>query len=164
MSKKQRLLNAVKTLNLTLEQRQELVEAIEDLGGSSGKILNMSMGIVETDTSKMFLEINNVKIIQDDTMGVSTTFSFTKDDLLKMFNVNNIVDIAIYDGINLKIYSLQENDIEISNYYIKPNMLIIPNYTLKDNIKQDTITFMNGDTIYIDIIITGNDVEFIITL
>lgn len=164
MNKKQRLLNAVKTLNLTLEQRQELVEAIEDLGGSSGKILNVSMGIVETDTSKMFLEINNVKIIQDATMGVSTIFSFTKDDLFKMFNVNNVVDIAVYDRINLKIYSLQENNIEISNYYLKTNILIIPNVTLKDNIKEDTITFMNGDTTYIDIIITGNDVEFIITL
>lgn len=162
MNKKQRLLNAVKTLNLTLEQRQELVEAIEDLGGV--KILNMSMGIVETDTSKMFLEINNVKIIQDTQMGESTKFSFTKDDLFKMFNVNNILDIAIYDGINLKIYSLQENDIEISNYYLKTNMLIIPNVSLEDNIKQDSIAFMNGDTIYIDIVITGNDVEFIITL
>ena len=162
MSKKQRLLNAVKTLNLTLEQRQELVEAIEDLGGV--KILNMSIGIVETDTSKMFLEINNVKIIQDAQMGTSTKFSFTKDDLFKMFNVNNILDIAIYDGINLKIYSLQENDIEISNYYLKTNMLIIPNVSLGDNIKQDSIAFMNGDTIYIDIVIIGNDVEFIITL
>lgn len=158
MSKKQRLLNAVKTLNLTLEQRQELVEAIEDLGGV--KILNMSMGIVETDTSKMFLEINNVKIIQDDTMGTSTTFLFTKDDLFKMFNVNNIFDIAIYDGINLKLYFLQENGIEISNSYLKTNMLITSNI-LEGNIKEDNITFLNGDTIYIDIIITGNDVEFI---
>lgn len=164
MSKKQRLLNAVKTLNLTLEQRQELVEAIEDLGGVVEKILNISMGIVETDTSKMFLEINNVKIIQDAQMGESIKFSFTKDDLFKMFNVNNILDIAMYDGINLKIYSLQENDIEISNYYLKTNMLIIPNVSLEDNIKQDSIAFMNGDTIYINIVIIGNDVEFIIEL
>lgn len=160
---KQRIYNAIKNLNLTNEQRNELVEVLQDLGGSSGKILNVSMGIVETDTSKMFLEINNVKIIQDNTMGVSTTFSFTKDDLFKMFDVNNVVDIAVYDRVNLKIYSLQENNIEISNYYFKTNMVIVPNVTLKDNIKEDTITFMIGDTAYIDIIITGNDVEFIIT-
>ena len=157
MSKKQRLLNAVKTLNLTLEQRQELVEAIGDLGV---KTLNMSVGVVEPNTNKMFLEINNVKIIQDIQGDGGIVFSFTKDELFKMFNVTNIFDISIYNGINLKMDSFLIDHIEISNRYIGTNVMILNNTHLPNKGYLDNIKFMCGDIAYIDIEIIGNDVEF----
>lgn len=61
MSKKQRLLNAVKTLNLTIEQRQELVEAIEDLGG--GEKVSTIEFIEDAESAiGMGIKINNYKL------------------------------------------------------------------------------------------------------
>lgn len=156
MSKKQRLLNAVKTLNLTLEQRQELVEAIEDFGGSSGKILNMSIGILETDIDKQFLEINNVKVIGD---GELVAIIFTKDELFKMFNISNIFDISIYNGINAKIHVLSDDHIVILNEYYGINISIIPDVDFGAN-RGDHIQFKNGNDVIIDIKIIENNVQF----
>ena len=156
MNKKQRLLNAVKTLNLTLEQRQELVEAIEDFGGSSGKILNLHIGFIKGDNRKMFLEINNVKIIQDLQDNTDTlTFSFTKDELFKQFNISNIFDIAEYKAINFTADAFFTKYRDINNSYIETNIIISP-----DNSYGELIQFIGGMVQIMQIMIIGNDVEF----
>lgn len=163
MSKKQRLLNAVKTLNLTLEQRQELVEAIEDFGsGQSNKtnVLEIEHGHYQ-DYQHYYVIINGNKLISDTGWDYSWDFEITKENFLKLFNVDSLENLDKYSQLkNIKFnidngfyrtlisaisFSLVQTDetTRMGNIgFINSSALI----TFTENLNTDKITFsINSD-------------------
>ena len=103
MSKKQRLLNAVKTLNLTLEQRQELVEAIEDLGGGNGGNVFEIAFHMNDDIKEFIVCDRTIKYGSVTQNGSYTIFqSFEEDDINY---IKNCIETATICKFNMLTYN-----------------------------------------------------------
>lgn len=116
MSKKQRLLNAVKTLNLTLEQRQELVEAIDDLsGGESNKtdILEVEHGHYQ-DYNHYYVIINGTKLISDTGFDYEWEFKTTKENFIKLFNVDSLENLSEYARLKNIKFKIDDGSYDIT--------------------------------------------------
>ena len=97
-----KLHNALKTLNLTLEQRNELVKVLSELGGG-GECLEIGINVVSNE-HKVYVTINDhVFPIYAGNFDANVTAEFNKFDITTALNINTLDDIAIIDQYLIKM-------------------------------------------------------------
>lgn len=100
-----KLHNALKTLNLTLEQRNELVKVLSEIGGG-GEWLEFGINVTTTTTEAHIILNGHTFIMPIGGYDVDYVKTFNKHDILAALNIKDVEECFKYSYVN---FTIKEN-------------------------------------------------------
>lgn len=94
-----KLHNALKTLNLTLEQRNELVKVLGELGGG-GECLEFGINMTTTPMEAHIILNGYTFPMSINNYGVDCVKEFNKHDILTALNIKDVEECFKYSYVN----------------------------------------------------------------
>ena len=122
-----KLHNALKTLNLTLEQRNELVKVLSEIGGG-GEWLEFGINMTTTPMEAHIILNGYTFPISINNYGVDCVKEFNKHDILTALNIKDVEECFKYSYVN---FTAKENGYNSLEY--KSNVFFEVYQTVDNN-------------------------------